>query len=70
MSINRLRCRMRSHVATIHASTLMPSAAPTITPVKTKLLVVLDVHKLTAPNATDSTIAIITRLNLIPEGTS
>ena len=70
ISINRLRWRLRSHVPTIHASTPMPSAAPTIIPVTTQSLVAFDVHRLIAPHATASTIMVITRLSLIPEGAS
>lgn len=66
ISINRLRWRLRSHAPTIHASTLRPSAVPTIAPVKTKSLVPLDVHKLTAPTA--ARVATITmRMSLMLE---
>lgn len=64
ISIRRLRCRFRIHAPTTPATTMMPSAAPTITPVEAQP-VALNAHRLTAPSASASTI--ITMVSLISE---
>jgi hypothetical protein len=65
MSINRLRCRLRSHTATTQATAIMHSPAPTMTPVESQALVASDVHSFPAPSvAANTTIPVAT---LIPE---